>query len=260
MNFSTHVDTDRAVLTGAVLLYGKPQGMHARERQPIAHATIHQIVGADNQPEIQEGRPMTETDYVELVQALSPKDRPELKWQDESILASGMGKIVWWTPPMKRAMFFRESSMFAKTFSGQAMCPVPAMVWLGTKTGLYVYAIRGASRPTQETKLYQAPLFNVWARGLVCQGSAQLPAPEMRNVPKEWEKTLFGSRFTHPNFTQKNRLIEGVDPVKFWKEMIEAPAEVFPEERLVGVSLKVGNLLETDFESKAKKIVAKGEF
>ena len=148
------------------------------------------------------------------------------------------------------------------TFTGSAVCPVPGLVWMAMPGhGLYVYAIKGALRPDQQTQLYQAPFFNVWGRGRVCIGSAFLPTEEKKWSSEAWEQTFFGSRFTHPNFSEKNRLIQGASPTKFWKGMVGKPAEAFPEQKLVQMPLMVADLLDRMLlDTLAKLPKPKGEF
>lgn len=254
------VQDNRYVLGAAVMLYSK---MSNGYQQDVAGAiaTVHHVHDVDGKPVIGAGRPMTEADYLAMVKVLAPQQRPQIEWQDHSILAKGMGKMIWWTPPMNRAMFFKKSDMFgASTFTGQGFCPVPGMVWMSDGRDLFVYAYRGTAMPDKETKLCQAPLFNVWARGEVCVGNATRPDESAKGDPMAWERFLFDSHFTHPNFAEKDRLTKGVKPAEFWKKMVAKPSKKFPESVLVDLDLKVSDLLEPDFRTHLNKMRATGEF
>lgn len=253
-------------LSAAILLYERKQEnqlsfSNGSDLGPEGIATVHKLALRDGRPTIEAGRPMNEADYQNMIKVLAPSERPQMVWQDHSVLARGMGRMVWWTPPMNRAMFFKKSGHFSgKSFENQAICPLPGMVWQSTGTSLYVYAFRGSAMPEKETRLCQAPLFNVWAKGEVCHGSAVAPMDEQKDDPKAWEKFLFGSHFTHPNFVQKDRLVKGQDPHTFWKQMLEAPPPSFPEQRLVDLELTVADLLEPDFKTRISSMRAQGEF
>ncbi len=231
-------------LTGALLLYGDRR---AAEPSP-ALVTIHTVADLNGRPSIMAGRLLNESDLVTIVKGVtSARKVIQTEWMDGKILARGTDRIIWWTAPTKRAMFFSKSSYNERTFDGSASCPVPGLVWMARPNdGLYVFAFKGAHRPTQATELYQAPLFNVWGRGKVCVGSATLPSEDGAANPDAWEAVLFGSRFTHPNFSEEDRLVKGVAPTTFWKQMVTKPAKTFPENRLVKVPLQVGQLLERD--------------
>lgn len=135
------------------------------------------------------------------------------------------------------------------------------IVWMQMENSLFLWAFKGQERPNQDTKLFQAPLFNVWGRGQVCWGSSARVSNDQVGDPKAWEKAFFESAFSHPNFTEKNRLTRRTDPVKFWQRMLKTPMETFPETELVALDLKVGDLLGVDVMSRLQKIPKpKGEF
>ena len=72
---------------------------------------------------------------------------------------------------------------------------------------------------------------------------------------------FWSSRFTHPNFKEKNRLIEGVDPYLFWSQMLKVAPPQFPLEHLVPLKLKVADLLPIDAASSIlNRMSATGEF
>lgn len=248
---------DTSVLSGAILLYTGSKGSQT------SFATVHQIQMMGEVPQIMPGRPMTEADKSELYEGLNDKACVAgVKWIPTSVLAQGPGRMIWWTPPMKRSMFFKKSSMNKGTFDGRNVCPVPGMVWAAVSgQGLYVYAVKGADRPTEKTALFQAPLFNVWSSGKVCSGNASQPKGDQAFEPEAWEKFFFGSEFSHPNFTQRNRLIKGQQATSFWSKMVKEPSESFPDKALVPVDLRVEDLLSPVFLDKlASWPRAQGEF
>ena len=241
-------------LSAAVLIYTNPGNRHA-------FATKHEVQLIDGRPTVRPGSPFSEVDYRNLIKAMAPKEQPRMQWQDHRVLAKGLGKILWWEPPTKRSLFFRKSSHNAGTFDGKGLCPCPGLVFMATPRALYVYAFQGEQAPHQRTKLYQAPFFNVWSSGQVCVGNATLPGEELRGDPDAWERMFFGSHFTHPNFTQKDRLTKGVNPTEFWQQMVTQPIDVFPEGVLVEVNLSVEDLMEVDAEHKLHaRTRAQGEF
>lgn len=215
----------------------------------------------DGRPTIRPGSPLTEGDYRNLLAGLAPKEQPGMQWMDPCILAKGMGKMVWWSPPMHRSLFFRESKHNAGTFDGKGSCACPGLVFLSTERALHVYAFKGDQTPGKATALYQAPFFNVWSTGQVCVGNAAVPPEDRRADPTAWEQMFFGSYFTHPNFTEKDRLTRGVNPTAFWAEMVKKPKRSFPEDVLVPLGFKVESLLEVDFLTKQHaRPRAQGEF
>jgi PRTRC genetic system protein B len=210
MQFKINNEGDSFQLKSAVLLYGHSGGGQA-------YASKHEVSFINGRPTIRPGTPLTVDDYTALVLSLKPESRPSVQWLDRRILAKGADRMIWWTPPQHRTLFFKESAHVKGTFTAFGPCPLPALVFMATDRSLYVYAIKGKAEPTRETPLYQAPFFNVWARGEVCSGNALRPSEGEQNNPDAWEKFFFESNFTHPNFREKNRLTLGVDPSRFWR-------------------------------------------
>jgi PRTRC genetic system protein B len=233
---------------GAIIAYGREDGgfMQGHDQETAQFATLHKIESINGVPQIMPGRPITERDLAGLHKGLSAQHAGQMiSWLDQKMLGRGPDRMVWWTPPTKRPMFFQASSFNKKTFTGSAVCPVPGLVWMAAPSdGLYVFAISGAERPTPETELYQAPFFNVWGRGKICAGNAHKPPEEQMWNTDAWEGFFFGSTFTHANFSEKDRLVKGKDPATFWKAMINAPAETFPENRLCPMPLTAGDLVD----------------
>jgi PRTRC genetic system protein B len=253
MKFDVTNEGESYSLTAAVLIYTSPMGR--------AFASRHTVDEHDGRPLIGPGQPFSDGDYHNLVRALAPKERPAMQWSDPRILARGLGRVIWWSPPKSRSMFFKTSSHIKGTFDARGVAPCPALVFMGTERSLYVFAFKGDTSPTQNTALYQAPFFNVWSSGQVCVGNAVVPREEQRGDPECWERMFFGSHFTHPNFAEKDRLTLGVNPVEFWKRHIDAPPASFPEEVLVPLQINVGDLLSLEAETSLhERPRAQGEF
>ncbi|MEJ8838149.1 PRTRC system protein B [Ramlibacter sp. AN1133] len=245
---------DSYELSAAVLIYTNVATRHAL-------ATKHDVQEHAGRPTIRPGAPLNEQDYRVLVEALAPAQQPRMQWHDPRVLARGLGRMLWWSPPMKRSFFFRKSQHNPRTFDGRALCPCPGLVFLAAAGELYVYAFKGSAAPTRATRLYQAPFFNVWSRGKVCVGNAGVPPQDRSEDPQAWEQMFFGSHFTHPNFTEPDRLTVGVDPARFWRAQVEKPDAQFPEQVLFDLGLTVEGLIHVDLAARLEAIPrATGEF
>lgn len=262
MDFGFNNTTDRqCVLAAAVLVYSEAsRNANSSDGAGMSMATIHGIcLDAQQRPVIQAGRPMNKDDLRKLTTELQDSQgRETVRWMDTATLAMGSDRMIWWTPAQSVPMFFNTN-----TFQGRGICPVPPMVWMWVEgDGLYIYALRNNERPGPQTQLYQAPLMNIWARGKVCVGNAVLPPKETRWEPASWHAFMWGSNFTHPNFTEKDRLTKGIEPVLFWQRQLKRPSKVFPRHRLVKVNATMADLMVpevgTHLMQKLRK--AKGEF
>lgn len=241
-------------LSAAVLIYTNSTARHA-------FATKHHVEQHAGRPIIRPGSPFTEQDYKVLVQALAPAEQPRMQWHDPRELARGLGRMIWWSPPQKRSLFFKKSAHNAETFDGRGVVPCPGLIFMASERDMYVYAFKGTDAPSRETKLYQAPFFNVWSRGKVCVGNADVPKEDRSDDPDAWERMFFGSHFTHPNFTQNDRLTVGVNPAHFWKAQLKKPSAKFPEQVLFDLGLTVDDLMQVDLRARLEAVPrATGEF
>ena len=242
-------------LTNAILFYG---GMPHKPNV----ATLHEIQEVQGAPTCLPGRLMTRRDLSQLMGSLGKQVKQSSRWIETTDLVQSSAHMVWWTPPTTRAMFFQTSSSSATQFSGNGLVSIPGLIWAVLNRELFVWAVKGQQRPTPDDDLYQAPFFNVWGSGRVCTGSAELPSGDKAKVTQQWVDAFFNSRFTHPNFKQKDRLILGMEPGKFWKAQLTKPSKSFPERRLVKLPLKAGDLIKADFNKTLAARIARpqGEF
>ncbi len=143
-----------------------------------------------------------------------------------SVNSSGQGKVIWYSKPQKRQLFFIE-----KLGISNGIANLPTLVWKATKNQLSVYAIKGKRRPTLKTKLYYAPFFNVYESGSICMGTVNIKvakASSLEEFIEEWEILFFNSYFSH--------LLDDYNPIKknmvsLWQDMIGAD-KPFPKEVL----------------------------
>jgi PRTRC genetic system protein B len=136
------------------------------------------------------------------------------------------GSVIWYTKPQARKLYFTESL----GLSPQEL-PLPALVWAADKTRLFIYALKGKSKPRLNTPLYSAPFFNLYRKGNVCMGSVDVRISQsatLEDFTAAWEGYFFGSYFSH--------LIDGHNPVKgnlvsLYQSL--AGTGTFPVEKLV---------------------------
>lgn len=114
----------------------------------------------------------------------------------------GHEKYVWYNPPGRRRMFFRESLNIA---NGEFN--LPGIIYVAERNKLDVYAFKG-EKPNETDRLYLAPYFNVTGSS-VCLGNSSLSVPQNPTFDEwleYWEKLFWMSEFSH--------LGGGVNPTK----------------------------------------------
>jgi PRTRC genetic system protein B len=144
------------------------------------------------------GRPLTLKCVTELVESLSveqgniPHGIPP-----ENMLFSdtrkGHERYMWYNPPRKRMMFFSRSLNIE-----DREYHLPGIIYDTNGEHLDIYAFK-EEKPDAESKLYNAPLFNVTGQK-VCLGNAKIGFPDnptFHNYLEYWEKKFWLSEFSH---------------------------------------------------------------
>jgi PRTRC genetic system protein B len=148
------------------------------------------------------------------------------------------GYAVWHTPPQEVDLFFVDG---LKIPSGKAK--IPAMIWKATKDSLYVYALKGKSKPTEKTTLFHAPYFNIYQNGNVCMGTVSIAIDRftsLENFMELWEAYFFNSYFSH---TIGGHSGCSADLTQVWREQATTDRD-FPNEVLVKHGLTLKNLMQ----------------
>ena len=133
------------------------------------------------------------------------------------------GQAIWFTRAQQRELYFTESLGIP---NGRAY--VPPMLWMANRNALFVFALRSNRRPSETTRLYNAPFFNVYKNGNVCMGTVDVQiktTASLEEFTTAWESYFFHSYFSH--------LMEDYNPVNgncvsLWEQLITT-GEPFPK-------------------------------
>ncbi|MCW3120363.1 MAG: system protein [Chitinophagaceae bacterium] len=144
------------------------------------------------------------------------------------------GYAVWHTPPQETDLFFSDSLGIA---SGKTK--IPAILWKATKERLQVFALKGKAKPSADTPLYYAPLFNLSQDGSVCMGTVNVNIDRqtcLEQFMAQWQNYFFNSYFTHT--LGNHRHCKG-NLIQLWQEQVGAGRD-FPQAELIknGKTLK----------------------
>ena len=189
--------------------------------------------------------PLTVKEANVLVKALKiAKEEKEPCLKSNGILGNHIlhldpqkGKVIWFTKGMQRKLYFDE-----KLGIPNGKATTPPMLWIASRRSLFVFALASNHRPTQVTKLYNAPFFNVYENGNVCMGNVDVRIKKTASVEEfttAWEDYFFNSYFSH--------LMENHNPVKgncvsLWESLI-GTSTPFLKEVLTRKKLTLKDLL-----------------
>lgn len=161
----------------------------------------------------------TETNACFTSKGLLPKQILHLNSSDN-------GNVIWFTKPQKRKLFFIKNLGIPN-----GMAFLPTLIWKANKTTLSVYAVKGKRRPTENTKLYYAPFFNVYENGNICMGTVDIQASKATSLEEFihlWEEYFFNSYFSH---LLDNYCPTKLNTVTLWKELVNTD-KPFPTHEL----------------------------
>lgn len=147
------------------------------------------------------------------------------------------GFVMWFTKATSKNLFFINGLGISNGMAG-----VPALLWIASKEKLYIYALKTNRKPTENTTLYHAPFFNVYADGNVCMGTVDVnikKSASLEEFTAAWEAYFFNSYFGH--LMQNHNPIHG-NCVSLWKKLRKT-GEPFPKDVLKKTDRTIKNLL-----------------
>lgn len=191
--------------------------------------TSHEVIalGDTGQFTLGAGRAFTEEDKDSLVDVLLNAD-DVVEFISPSILVKSRRMLVWYTQPQVIDVLFREVSHQA---------PIPGLIFIATYGKLRCYAFTGDSRPTPETKLFYAPLGNMYESGSFCTGNCVTPKDVSINSIPGWEQFVLQCVNTHTGgktVLKSHASYEGM--VDFYKGLADTQTTAFPNDELVPVT------------------------
>ena len=215
-----------------------------RAQPPSSFVTMHDVVQSPSgQPTLGVGRPATAEAARTLAAEVLGHKPPGLI--PPRVLAVGDESCTWYVPAGKRVMYFQTSNEELRAASGEPIAH-PGLVFRvdarGTSALLRVFAFRKRGRPSPSTRLYQAPLLNVGARGAVCLGSTQVPSSTAPSSSGDWTAAFFASAFSHANASVLRT--NGPTYAATVAELART-GDPFPGDRLIRLQLSLADVLRS---------------
>lgn len=234
-------------LQAAVMLYSDGRS---------AYATAHNVTtSATGIPVLLEGHPLTIDILNQMTAALAKgaeSQRSFSGYLPENVLATGIGSVVWWLPASNRLVSFSCKDKIIGTASG--ITPHPSLVFAVSSTSWSVFAVKGNNRPKPETKLWQAPYFNTYTSGHICQGTTRVPNGATKEQIDGWSKAFFASNFSHPNVHERGKLVRYAGgPSQFWRDMLDGKFAKFPLRVLVPTEHTLDDLVTSTLNGRNLK-------
>jgi PRTRC genetic system protein B len=221
-------------LVQAILLYSRDSGAGN------GYVTINPVRIENGNAVIGAGQAASRAALVDALDQLAGRALTQSLFHPR-VLARGPDYAVWYVKPGKRHLAFDHRSLGGKK---AGVCPLPGLVFFLARGTWFVFAYKGKGRPSERTRLYRTPFFNVWEEGRVCVGNIDLPKLGVSTPIEEWEDAFFGTWFTHPNMAPEQLLHGGANPTKLWKALLAGKHESFPSPLLKRLDMTLGQAFE----------------
>lgn len=192
-------------LVKSILLYG--------DAHTVRHATLHDVQQDNNEHALSAGVTLSPVEVKRLLEQISGHTRSnEQKLIPDKVLSFGDEHLLWWVKGKPGDMWFKVNRELPVRYH----VPYPNLVFLAIKGKLFVCAVKGKSKPKASTRLYHAPLFNIYSNTNVCTGSGDIPSTYNFDDIKKWEDLIFATNYSHTNHNHSLKGIENT--VGFWRE------------------------------------------
>ncbi|MGA8595598.1 MAG: PRTRC system protein B [Bryobacteraceae bacterium] len=233
VNIALH-DMDVLRLKEAILIY--EGGGSSR-----TFATLHEIeqnTGKRSAPFLTPGRALQWEQLRELHDRLYTPIQAD--FLPPQILARTETLLCWWSRATMRPLFFRRNDQGLASLSGK-LYPHPPLLFLATRSDLFVWALPCDERPEENTIVFRAPYWNVYASDArVCLGTMVRPESLSLGSCSTWEEGFFRSECTHAVGPHKlTRYRKGF--LAMWKSLERKP--LFPSRYLVALNTTVSQVI-----------------
>lgn len=212
-------------------------------------ASMHDfVVNEKGESVIGAGRLMSKEDVESVLRSMLEMGKRKVSLLPPNVVSLSETHIAWTVPAQVRTMLFNITGMPMKKID----VPWPRLLMVANRNGkLAVAALKTNGRVGAKTKLYQAPLMNVYTNGNVCTGSATLPDECGIDQIKAWESVMFDSAFSHVNNPStlfldgdKEKAVDNKAHYRFWLSLSKKKVAKFPAEHLNPLRCGVEGFIE----------------
>jgi PRTRC genetic system protein B len=200
----------------------------------------------------------TQTPASPIVLMLDPMAVRSSPWQPRTLLPANLllatvDCLMWHLPSQRRRIYVQTADKtFNADINGREVLH-PALLFMAKESSmgrdLYIWALDTNERPTEQTKLFRAPYFNIYDNAHLCEGNYKLPSNcDPAHIAK-WEESFFSTSFTHSNTDQRQLTAHPHGHNALWREMAKTRRKLFVNEYLkpandaAGKQLTIGKVI-----------------
>lgn len=238
-----HLSIEKPVIKTTAFMIHEIRSMGQGSRD--IKVTRHAVLSLDGRPHIGAGNEISTTDLHVLLQLTANQKPTPCNLLPPNLLGLGPDYLSWFVPGKVRPMWFLGGN--GKQIRYEV--PWPNLVFVVKKNKLTVVSYKGKGRPHGKTRLFHAPIGNVYNDGQVCTGSATLPREGGVDSMSGWESVIFDTMFSHVNHENtlvlsdpaKNKAVTNRQHLQFWKKQVGSG--VFPNRHLTPLRVTLEEFL-----------------
>ncbi|HZR35159.1 MAG TPA: PRTRC system protein B [Nevskia sp.] len=202
--------------------------------------THHKVLGSgQGARRLGDGTPVAKSHAIDLLCRLS--NEGEAEFLPGNVVCHSPAGIAWHVPARRTRMHWRIGK--ARIFT----VPWPALYFVaGFGHDLRVFALASDERPKPDTKLFHAPIGNVYSDGSLCWGSIEVPPRSLGSIGA-YEDAIYKTAFSHTNTPVNFRGAARDKPeglVHLWETMHRDKPARFPNTLLLPHKLTAGSALK----------------
>jgi len=183
---------------------------------------------------------LSENAIEELVESLSNRQTSTPSLIPDTLLYQSSNCLIWYSKPQEREILFRVNNKVQRVTA-----VIPAHVFVYVDRRFHATAIKGRSRPTSATKLYNSPTGNCYNDHHVCTGNINL----VNRYDLDYITELENFFYNGVNNDIHNIAVKGFDShtvidklYEFWKNASEKKSNVSPS--LVPSNKTLGDIFD----------------
>lgn len=209
-------------------------------------ATSHPLTQSNHAPApiIGAGHLLTESDTREVLQSMLDIVPAFTGFIPHDVLSQSSQHLAWTVKGSVRPMYFK---LRGSTKTVTLNVPMPTLLFVAHAKGLSIAALSSTRRPSETTRLFHAPLMNIYSDGRVCLGSAKMPDNISIESRPAIENTIFKTNYAHTNHHNTLNLSKktsGKQHMAFWRKLHKSKATVFPKAALKPLGVSVASFIE----------------
>jgi PRTRC genetic system protein B len=236
-----HAEPKKLIPIKAFIFHSFSNGHESHSSNSELIVTAHPLTQNETgAPVIGAGGLLSEDEIRSLLESLLDKMPEYNGFIPPNVLSISSRHVAWTVRAKVRPMYFKP---VGKEKAIRFNVVWPTLLFVAGKKGLAVAALKSNRRPIQNTRLFHAPLMNIYDDGRVCLGSSTMPQEITLETLDAVEKCIFDTNFSHTNHPNTLKEISDKKHLSFWRKLHREKTPMFPVDALNPLNTTVNEFI-----------------